>query len=135
MNVSSITEHINGTHADIHPLSAGGATSSFYNPDRKLARGIYFATIKEKDGKNDRASNLDRTDVFASTSASRKDFSLAETDGFGHLPSLTLGSSTRPGLQARPFESRSRPAQAGRSRPAKEMRPHQLAVVRKGGRF
>ena len=120
MNVSSITEHINGTHADIHPLSAGGATSFFYNPDRKLARGIYFATIKEKG-------------LFASTSASRKDFSLAETDGFGHLASLTLGSSTRPGLQARPFESRSRPAQAGRSRPAKEMRPHQLAVVRKGG--
>ena len=122
MNVSSITELINGTHADIHPLSAGGATSFFYNPDRKLARGIYFATIKEKG-------------LFASTSASRKDFSLAETDGFGHLPSLTLGSSTRPGLQARPFESRSRPAQAGRSRPAKEMRPHQLAVVRKGGGF
>jgi hypothetical protein len=64
MNVSSITEYINRTYAAIHPLSAWGETSFFYNPDRKLARGIYFATIKEKDGKNDRASNLDRTDVF-----------------------------------------------------------------------
>jgi hypothetical protein len=64
MNVSSITEYINRTYADIHPLSAWGETSFFYNPDRKLARGIYFATIKEKDGRNDRASNLDRNDVF-----------------------------------------------------------------------
>ena len=64
MNVSSITQYINKTYPHIHPVASWGETSFFYNPDRQLPRGIYFATIKEKDGKNDRASNLDRSDVF-----------------------------------------------------------------------
>ena len=29
-----------------------------------LPRGVYFATVKEKDGENDRASNIDREGVF-----------------------------------------------------------------------
>jgi len=45
---------------------------------------------------------------------------LAETEGFGHLASLRSAPRPRPGWQARPFESRSRPAQAGRSRSANE---------------
>lgn len=36
----------------------------FYNPGGKLPRGVYFATLKEKDGENDQASNLDRGGVF-----------------------------------------------------------------------
>jgi hypothetical protein len=36
----------------------------FYNPDNSLPKGIYFATIKESDGPNDKASNLDREGVF-----------------------------------------------------------------------
>lgn len=64
MNVSSITQYISKTYPHIHPVAAWGETSLFYNPDRQLPRGIYFATIKEKDGKNDCASNLDRPDVF-----------------------------------------------------------------------
>ncbi len=64
MDVSSIAEYINKTYAAIYPVAAWGETSWFYNPDQKLPRGIYFATIKEKDGDNDRASNLDRPDVF-----------------------------------------------------------------------
>jgi len=38
--------------------------SFFYNPDKTLPKGIYFATIKESDGPNDRASNLNRKDVY-----------------------------------------------------------------------
>ena len=64
MNVSSITQHIVKTYPHIHPVAAWGETSFFYNPDKQLPRGVYFATIKEKDGENDRASNLDRADVF-----------------------------------------------------------------------
>ena len=45
-------------------IDAWGETSLFYNPDLLLPRGIYFATIKKKNGENDRASALDREGVF-----------------------------------------------------------------------
>lgn len=45
-------------------VDAWGETSLFYNPGRVLPRGVYFATVKEKDGDNDRASRLDRDGVF-----------------------------------------------------------------------
>ena len=64
MDSSSITQHIVGTFTHIRPVSAWGETSFFYNPGRKLPRGIYFATLKDKDGDNDRASNLQRPGVF-----------------------------------------------------------------------
>ncbi len=38
--------------------------SFFYNPDGSLPKGIYFATIKESDGPNDKSSNLDREGAF-----------------------------------------------------------------------
>ena len=53
MDVVSITEYIESTFADIHIVTTWGETSFFYNPHRKLPRGIYFATIKEKNGPND----------------------------------------------------------------------------------
>lgn len=45
-------------------VNAWGETSLFYNPGQLLPRGVYFATVKQKDGDNDRASQLDRADVF-----------------------------------------------------------------------
>ena len=45
-------------------VRAWGETSLFYNPATVLPRGVYFATIKENDGANDRASQLDRANVF-----------------------------------------------------------------------
>jgi hypothetical protein len=45
-------------------INAWGEASIFYNPGARLAHGVYFATIKQKDGENDRASKLDREDVF-----------------------------------------------------------------------
>ena len=41
-----------------------GETAYFYNPDEQLKNGTYFATIKTRDGENDRASVLDRADVW-----------------------------------------------------------------------
>jgi Family of unknown function (DUF6194) len=64
MDSSSIALHISSTFADVYPVTAWGETSFFYNPGRQLPRGVYFATIKDKDGDNDRASDLNRTDVF-----------------------------------------------------------------------
>ena len=59
-----VTRYITDTFAGINPVDAWGEISFFYNPDRKLPRGIYFATLKDKDGDNDRASNLQRPSVF-----------------------------------------------------------------------
>jgi hypothetical protein len=46
------------------PKASWGETSLFYNPGSVLPNGIYFCTIKQHNGENDKASNLDREDVF-----------------------------------------------------------------------
>ena len=46
------------------PLSAWGEVSYFYNPGHRLKRGTYFTTIKQKDGKNDKGSQIDREGVW-----------------------------------------------------------------------
>jgi hypothetical protein len=44
--------------------SSWGETARFYNPGRTLPSGVYFSTIKERDGENARASLLTRDGVF-----------------------------------------------------------------------
>lgn len=46
------------------PVETWGEVAFFYNPGQQLKRGTYFATIKAKDGENDRASALDRDGVW-----------------------------------------------------------------------
>ena len=58
--IEALLERFPGTVA----VDAWGETSLFYNPGRMLPRGVYFATVKEKDGENDRASKIDREGVF-----------------------------------------------------------------------
>ncbi|WLP93817.1 DUF6194 family protein [Psychrobacter sp. M13] len=48
----------------VKPKTSWGETSLFYNPDNILPNGVYFCTIKEQDGDNDSASNLNRESVF-----------------------------------------------------------------------
>jgi len=64
MDGSSIAHYIKDSFPGIVPVAAWGETSFFYNPGRALPRGVYFTTIKDKDGENDRASRLDRPSVF-----------------------------------------------------------------------
>jgi hypothetical protein len=37
-----------------------GEIGLFYNPENKLKKGVYLLTFKEKDGSNDKSSNLNR---------------------------------------------------------------------------
>ena len=53
-------EHLEGTVS----VSSWGEKGIFYHPDNRLKRGIYILTIKEKDGENDKVSNLDRDGVY-----------------------------------------------------------------------
>ncbi|MEM9715380.1 MAG: DUF6194 family protein [Pseudomonadota bacterium] len=64
MTPHAIQTDLTTRFADIIPTSSWGETSFFYNPGAKLKRGVYFATIKEKDGENDRASDLNRDGVW-----------------------------------------------------------------------
>ena len=50
--------------AGLAPKASWGETSLFYNPDRALSNGVYFCTVKDHDGANDTASDLDRPGVF-----------------------------------------------------------------------
>ena len=52
-----------------------GETTLFYNPEKTLANGVYFCTIKQKNSANDIASHLDREGIFRfSFSISKKTY-------------------------------------------------------------
>ena len=61
-------EHLEGTVL----MNSWGETVVFYNPGHVLKRGIYVLTIKEKDGKNDQASQLDRPGMYRVNLGPRK---------------------------------------------------------------
>ena len=46
------------------PKSSWGETALVYNPGGKLPHGVYFCTLKDHDGENDKASGLDRPGIF-----------------------------------------------------------------------
>jgi|TARA_R110000787_G_scaffold189378_1_gene301015 hypothetical protein len=60
----SIIDHLLDRFDGTRVVEAWGERSIFYNPGLILPRGVYFATVKEKDGENDKASHLDRAGVF-----------------------------------------------------------------------
>jgi hypothetical protein len=64
MKVSEISKFLTDRYLGLVPQSTWGETAFFYNPGQKLKRGTYFVTIKEKDGDNDKASDLNREGVF-----------------------------------------------------------------------
>ena len=64
MKPESIVEKIVSAYDGVSPKSTWGETSLFYNPGKMLPNGVYFCTIKEKNGDNDKASDLDRDEVF-----------------------------------------------------------------------
>ena len=67
----------------VNRLNSWGETSFFYNPHDRLPRGTYFCTLKEKDGDNDKGSNIDREGIY------RFNFGLPEkqfTELFGEKP-------------------------------------------------
>ncbi len=45
-------------------VESWGEKGIFYNPYNTLKRGVYVLTIKEKDGDNDKSSNLNRDNTF-----------------------------------------------------------------------
>jgi Family of unknown function (DUF6194) len=60
----AIIQYICDRLPGVVPKASWGETSLFYNPGGVLPNGVYFCTLKQHDGENDKASNLDREDVF-----------------------------------------------------------------------
>ena len=64
MKAQEIIEKIANDFEGVFPKSSWGETSLFYNPGQLLPNGVYFCTIKEQDGENDKASKLNRDHVY-----------------------------------------------------------------------
>ena len=62
--LSELTNFIINRYDGLIPQNTWGENSFFYNPNMQFARGTYFATIKEKNGENDKPSHLDRDGIF-----------------------------------------------------------------------
>ena len=60
----TVHEHVINALDGVVCKSVWGERSYFYNPRLRFAHGAYFATVKEKDGDNDRASGLDRSGIW-----------------------------------------------------------------------
>ncbi|MEO0487034.1 MAG: DUF6194 family protein [Pseudomonadota bacterium] len=79
----TIIEHLLSRFDGTTVVAAWGERSVFYNPGNQLPRGVYFATVKEKDGDNDRASRLGRAGAFRLNLGTSKPLFLAR---FGPPP-------------------------------------------------
>ena len=64
-------------------VESWGEKGIFYNPDYVLKRGVYILTVKEKDGDNDKGSDLDRENVYRVNLGIRKK---TFTELFGAVP-------------------------------------------------
>ena len=64
MTPTDIIDEICRRFAGVVPKASWGETALFYNPGQMLAHGVYFCTLKQRDGANDKASALDRAGVF-----------------------------------------------------------------------
>ena len=86
MNITpdTIIETLSARFPGTIAINAWGETSLFYNPGQLLPRGVYFATVKQKDGDNDRASHLHRDGVFRFNLGTSKPLFL---ERFGSPPS------------------------------------------------
>lgn len=64
MTSDEIVDYVTRNFYGVKPKASWGETALFYNPDNILPNGVYFCTLKEQDGDNDSASNLNREEVF-----------------------------------------------------------------------
>lgn len=91
VRINDISNYLTDTFDGLAPTETWGELSFFYNPEKRLPRGTYFCTIKEKDGDNDKGSNLNRDGVY------RMNFGLPPKvfeDVFGPRPARPAKSQT-----------------------------------------
>ena len=72
MNPNDILNYCLDNLPDAVVVNSWGERGVFYNPNNALKRGIYVLTVKEKDGDNDKSSNLNREGVYRISIGVRK---------------------------------------------------------------
>tara|TARA_R110002049_G_scaffold302497_1_gene495463 strand:+ start:398 stop:877 length:480 start_codon:yes stop_codon:yes gene_type:complete len=83
MTATEIEKWIEQKYSGLNLIDTYGERSFFYNPENLLPKGVYFATIKIADGPNDKASNLNRNDIYRlSFGIGKKNF----VELFGDVP-------------------------------------------------
>lgn len=83
MELQTILEYCLDTFHDTVLVNSWGEKGIFYNPNNVLKRGVYVLTIKEKDGENDKSSNLNRDTIYRVNIGIRKE---TFKDQFGVIP-------------------------------------------------
>ena len=64
MDADTLLDRVEARYDGLVRHETWGERALFYNPDGDLPRGTYVLTVKERDGDNDRASELDRPGVY-----------------------------------------------------------------------
>ena len=72
-------------------IETWGERAVFYNPGNTLKKGVYVLTIKEKDGENDKASGLNRKNIFRVNLGLRKETFIKL---FGEIPARPAAGKT-----------------------------------------
>lgn len=83
MKANQILNYCTEYLSDTVLVESWGEKGIFYNPDHALKRGVYVLTMKEKDGANDKASNLSREGIFRVNMGLRKQ---TFSELFGSIP-------------------------------------------------
>jgi hypothetical protein len=82
LSIHQIVEYAKETFPGVADDRNWGERALFYNPGRKLPKGIYFLTFKEKDGINDSASKIVSGQYRLNVGRSKTAF----TARFGSIP-------------------------------------------------
>lgn len=64
MQPSDVEAYLLERYDGLRVKDAYAERSLFYNPGGRLPSGVYFVTIKRRDGRNDQSSRLDREGVY-----------------------------------------------------------------------
>lgn len=64
ISIQDIIDYVQSVDQDIKVNHNWGEKGLFYNPKNLLPKGVYLLTFKEKDGPNDKASNVNRDGVY-----------------------------------------------------------------------
>ena len=64
MEINVLIQRIKLKYTTLSENKNWGERGLFYNPQGQFSKGAYVLTFKEKDGKNDAASNLNQSDKY-----------------------------------------------------------------------
>ncbi|MGC6174571.1 DUF6194 family protein [Lacrimispora sp. 38-1] len=91
MKPDDILEYCTSNLDGIVLIESWGEKGIYYNPCNTLKRGVYILTIKEKDGDNDKSSNLNRDNIFRVNLGIRK---TTFKELFGEIPKRPSAGNT-----------------------------------------